>query len=127
MDKNLLSKRDNCRLCESKKLELVVPLLPTPVAEKYLEKNELKNEELFCPLDLYMCLSCGHVQLLDIVEPNFLYSNYTYSSGRSKGLVNHFKEYAEQVCKKFNPTKNSLVIDIVRINLIFGQFHSFPK
>ena len=112
MDKNLLSKRDNCRLCESKKLELVVPLLPTPVAEKYLEKNELKNEELFCPLDLYMCLSCGHVQLLDIVEPNFLYSNYTYSSGRSKGLVNHFKEYAEQVCKKFNPTENSLVIDI---------------
>ena len=112
MDKNLLSKRDNCRLCESKKLELAVPLLPTPVAEKYLEKNELKNEELFCPLDLYMCLSCGHVQLLDIVEPNFLYSNYTYSSGRSKGLVNHFKEYAEQVCKKFNPTENSLVIDI---------------
>jgi len=112
MDKNLLSKRDNCRLCESKKLELVVPLLPTPVAEKYLDEKELKNKELFCPLNLYMCLGCGHVQLLDIVEPNFLYNNYTYSSGRSKGLVNHFKDYAKQVCKKFNPNKDSLVIDI---------------
>ena len=28
------SKRDVCRLCESKNLELVVPLVPTPVAEK---------------------------------------------------------------------------------------------
>ena len=74
MSEKLLFKRDNCRLCESKKLELAVPLLPTTVAEKYLEKNELQKKELICPLDLYMCLNCGHVQLLDIVEPNFLYN-----------------------------------------------------
>ena len=35
------SKRDVCRLCEAKNLELVVPLAPTPVAEKYLTKNQL--------------------------------------------------------------------------------------
>ena len=29
--------------------------------------EELKSKELYCPLDLYMCLDCGHVQLLDIV------------------------------------------------------------
>lgn len=112
MDTNLLSKRDNCRLCESKSLELAVPLLPTPVAEKYLDEHELRNKELFCPLDLYMCLNCGHVQLLDIVEPNFLYSNYTYSSGRSKGLVDHFKDYANEICKKFKPSEDELVVDI---------------
>ena len=112
MYKKLLSRRDNCRLCNSNNLKLAVPLLPTPVAEKYLTKKELKSKELYCPLDLYMCLDCGHVQLLDIVEPNFLYSNYTYSSGRSKGLVNHFREYAENICNKFNFKKDSLVVDI---------------
>ena len=61
------TKRNNCRLCEENFLELVVPLEPTPVAEKYLSKDQLKNEELVCPLDLYMCKSCGHVQLLDII------------------------------------------------------------
>ena len=84
------SKRDTCRLCESSKLELVVPLVPTPVAEKYLTKEQLNQEEVICPLDIYMCKNCGHVQLLDIVDPQFLYSDYTYSSGNSSGLVQHF-------------------------------------
>jgi SAM-dependent methyltransferase len=106
------TKRDNCRLCEENILEQVVPLEPTPVAEKYLSKDQLKDEELVCPLDLYMCESCGHVQLLDIIDPKFLYNDYTYSSGNSPGLVKHFSEYANNVIKKYNPEKNSLVVDV---------------
>ena len=106
------SKRSVCRLCESKNMELVIPLAPTPVAEKYLTKNQLNQKEMIYPLDLYMCKSCGHVQLLDIVDPKFLYSNYTYSSGNSSGLVQHFKEYADKLIDKYKPKKNSLVVDI---------------
>jgi len=108
----LFSKRENCRLCKHQNLELVVPLNPTPVAEKYILKDDLSKKEPVCPLDLYMCLNCGHVQLLDIVEPNFLYSDYTYSSGTSKGLVDHFESYANNICKIYNPEKNSLVVDV---------------
>ena len=50
------SKRETCRLCESSKLELVVPLVPTPVAEKYLTKEQLNQKEVICPLDIYMCI-----------------------------------------------------------------------
>ena len=106
------TKRDNCRLCEENILEQVVPLEPTTVAEKYLSKDQLKDEELVCPLDLYMCESCGHVQSLDIIDPKFLYNDYTYSSGNSPGLVKHFSEYANNVIKKYNPEKNSLVVDV---------------
>ena len=105
-------KRDVCRLCQEKNLELVVPLAPTPVAEKYLTKNQLNQKEIIYPLDLYMCKSCGHVQLLDIIDPKFLYSNYTYSSGDSSGLVKHFKEYADNIVNKYKPKKGSLVVDI---------------
>ena len=52
------SKRSICRLCESKNLEMVIPLAPTPVAEKYLNKNQLNQEEIICPLDLYICKIC---------------------------------------------------------------------
>ena len=107
-----ITKRDVCRLCQGKNLELVVPLAPTPVAEKYLTKNQLNQKEIICPLDLYMCKSCGHVQLLDIIDPKFLYSNYTYSSGDSSGLVKHFKEYADNIVNKYKPKKGSLVVDI---------------
>jgi len=93
-------------------MELVIPLAPTPVAEKYLTKNQLNQKEMICPLDLYMCKSCGHVQLLDIIDPKFLYSDYTYSSGNSSGLVQHFKEYADKLIDKYKPKKNSLVVDI---------------
>ena len=106
------SKRSVCRLCESKNMELVIPLAPTPVAEKYLTKNQVDQKEIICPLDLYMCKSCGHVQLLDIVDPKFLYSDYTYSSGNSSGLVQHFKEYADKIIDKYKPNENSLVIDV---------------
>ena len=103
--KKIHSKRKTCRLCESKKLSLAVPLNPTPVAEKYLSKNQLSNKELIAPLDLYICKSCGHVQLLDIINPNFLYSDYTYSSGNSAGLVKHFKEYADNIIERYKPKK----------------------
>ncbi len=108
----LIKKRDKCRLCESKNLHLVVPLSPTPVAEKYLTKNELDKSEIICPLDLWMCEDCGHVQLIDIVEPKYLYSNYTYSSGRSEGLVRHFKDYADYINKSYKIPKHSLIVDI---------------
>ena len=99
-------------MCECEDVQLVVPLNPTPVAEKYLLKKDLSKEEIVCPLDLYICNQCGHVQLLDIVEPNFLYSDYTYSSGSSKGLVNHFEYYANTIVENYKPIKNSLVLDI---------------
>ena len=113
MHDKYLSKRSLCRLCDSPKLILVVPLEPTPVAEKYLTSKDLnKQEEIICPLDLYMCKNCGHVQLIDIVDPNYLYSDYTYSSGNSPELVNHFKEYANEIIKKFMPKKDSLIVDL---------------
>ena len=45
-------------------------------------------------------------------ELKFLYNDYTYSSGNSPGLVKHFSEYANNVIKKYNPEKNSLVVDV---------------
>lgn len=107
-----VTRKSSCRLCESAKLELVVPLSPTPVAEKYVSKEELNQVTPIYPLDLYLCRDCGHVQLLDVVDPQFLFDDYTYMSGNTKPLVQHFDEVAELTCARYRIAEKSLVVDI---------------
>ncbi len=103
--------RDNCRLCSSKNLELVVKLAPAPLAEKYTLPGEPDDCESF-PLDLWMCRDCGHVQLLDVIDSERLWDDYTYHSGQTKGIVEHFQEVADKVVATHQPAPGSLVIDV---------------
>jgi SAM-dependent methyltransferase len=105
-------KRNNCRLCEATDLELVVPITATPVADAYVPKEALSETQESYPLDLYQCLSCGHVQLRDVVAPEILFTKYSYFTGRTGGLLKHFKEYAERVVGKNEVPKGSLVVDV---------------
>ena len=106
-----LVKRNSCRLCENNNLVRVVDLNPVPIAEKYSISRSEIDDKLY-PIDLYMCEECGHVQLLDVIDSETLWDDYTYHSGQTKGIVNHFNEVAENVIQKFNPSAKSLVIDI---------------
>ena len=111
MSKNFYH-RTNCRLCESTNLELAIPLKKIPLTEKYLEnKNSNKDFEFF-PIDIYMCKSCYHVQILDVVDQDILWANYTFRSGLVKTIVAHLHDVAERVCKKYKISEKSLVIDV---------------
>lgn len=104
--------RDTCRLCDSENVKLVVKLNPVPLAEKYTATaDEAKCAPIY-PIDLYMCRNCSHVQLLDVIDSKDLWSDYTYHSGQTQGIVSHFKEVSDKIISKFSPAKNSLVIDI---------------
>jgi SAM-dependent methyltransferase len=59
-----------------------------------------------------MCHDCGHVQLLDVVESDRLWVDYTYHSGHTKGLVEHFREVADKVVDCYHIAPGSLVLDI---------------
>jgi len=106
------SHRKTCRLCDGNRLELVVPLAPTPVAEKYVTKDEMDEPTPSYPLDLHLCLDCGHVQLLEVVDPEFLFDNYTYMSSNTKPLVQHFDEIADATLSRYRVAASSLVVDI---------------
>ena len=103
--------RDNCRLCASRNLELVVKLAPVPLAEKYTTPGEKDDEEVY-PLDVHMCADCGHVQLLDVIDSKALWDDYTYHSGQTKAIVEHFQEVAERVIEQHRPPAGGLVIDV---------------
>jgi SAM-dependent methyltransferase len=102
----------NCRLCGESKLRAVLPLHPTPVGDLYLPKNQ-NPEKLECfPLDVYQCASCGHVQLKAIVDPEYLYSDYIYTTSSSLGLAEHFQSYATRTVRKLEMRPGSLVVEI---------------
>ncbi len=112
MDKDVTT-RDSCRLCGGKKLELVVPFVPTPIADAFVSKDQLQERQPVYSLDLYFCSDCGSVQLREVVNPRLLFgSNYTYMSGASAGMVRHFSEYAEMVQKEIPLPPNSLIVEI---------------
>lgn len=106
-------RRETCRLCESANLELVVPLQPTPVADKYVTKEQLGKKQETYPLDLYMCLDCGHVQLLDVITPESLFDdNYTFKTSDARDRIQHFEQYADNVDRRYQPSANDLVVEI---------------
>lgn len=109
---HLCQHRDSCRLCGSKELTLVVELEPTPPANAFVTKENLKKIQLVFPLNVYFCEKCYHVQLLDVLDPHELFENYVYVSGTSSVFVKHFEEYSNFVVDNYLQDKSALIIDI---------------
>ena len=107
------SKRRNlCLLCRSPRLDVVLPLAPTPIADDFVSRERLGEAQPYFPLDVALCLDCGHLQLLDAVDPDLLFGRYIYVSTSSPGLVDHFKKAAERLRDLVKPEKNALAFDI---------------
>lgn len=110
--KNSSFKRSDCRLCGGCDLELVLQLKATPIEDDYVFADRLDEVQETYPLDLYLCNGCSHVQLLDVVSPELMFSDYTYMTSISLGLVEHFRRYVNELLERFNPPEGSLVVDI---------------
>ena len=104
--------RETCRLCDSRRVELVVKLEPIPLSESYASDSATGSSAPRFPVDLYMCAECGHVQQLDIVDSKSLWENYTYYSGEAKGMPEHFEKVAANIRDAYQPGVGSLVVDV---------------
>ena len=104
--------RNDCRLCGSTRFELVLPILPSPIGDAFVAKAHLGEVQELFPLDTYLCLECGHLQNLDVVDPEILFRNYTYRTSASTGLVEHFRKYAQAVISGLQIPPASLVVEI---------------
>lgn len=104
--------RKNCRLCGSRNIEMVLHLTPTPSGDAYVTTEKLQEKQELYPLDIMLCMDCGHSQLSVIVDPEILYKNYIYTTSISIGLLEHFKEYAKSEVERIKPAKGSFVLDI---------------
>ena len=104
--------RETCRLCDNRDLVKVLSLTPTPPANAFVPRKELDVKQDCFPLELWFCRNCSHIQLLDVVDPDILFSNYVYVSGTSPLFVRHFEKYASAIINYTTLNKESLIVDI---------------
>jgi SAM-dependent methyltransferase len=107
-----VNRRGTCRLCDSTRLDLVLPILPSPIGDAFIPASRLSEPQDVYPLDTYLCLDCGHLQNLDIVDPDILFRDYTYKTSASLGLVEHFRQYAANVVETLRLPADALVVEI---------------
>ncbi len=102
-----------CRICSGKNLKIILDLGEQPPANSFIDQNELNFTESKFPLRLFWCKDCYLVQLLDIVDKEYLFKNYFYMTSASKPIVDHFKKYAQEVYEEFLEGKNDpFVVEI---------------
>jgi dTDP-4-dehydrorhamnose reductase/SAM-dependent methyltransferase len=101
--------RDKCRLCDSFNLENFLNLEPTPPANNFV-KTKIKQELI--PIDLCKCKDCNHIQLLQILNPSLLYSNYFYVSSTSNIMKEHLKNNIQQFINELNLNFSDNILEI---------------
>lgn len=94
-----------CRACEGQKLESILDLGKLPLAGGFLSGPEVIAKEQFYPLEIHGCADCGLIQILNPIDPDILFQDYTFSSSTIKPLVDHFESYAEWIARTLAPKK----------------------
>ncbi len=94
-------KRNNCRLCGSKKIVKFLDLPSVPPGEQ-LKKN-INQKYYEVPIDFFFCTKCFHVQLLSIPSNKLMWNNeYTFMPGYNPDIVNHFNNTVLHLKNKLN-------------------------
>ncbi len=110
-----------CRSCGSEDGELILDLGVQPLANNLLREEDLTRPEPKFPLRLALCRSCWLLQILDLVPPVQLFSEYLYFSSFSDLMLRHAKQAAERYIKEFSLSHKSLVIEVASNDGYFLQ------
>ncbi len=107
------SSRKKCGICNGTNFSVILDLGEQPPSDAFIENIKLISQEIKFPLRLGLCNDCFFVQLLDIVDKEFLFNDYPYMTSASKPIVEHFKKYANEIYNDYLISKNeSTVLEI---------------
>lgn len=99
-----------CLVCGEPGPEPFLDLGRTALANNLPESPSEWQPEF--PLRVGFCESCHHVQLLDIVPPEAMFTGYLYVSSASSTLTAHFGELAARAHSRAGLSPQSLAVDI---------------
>ena len=101
----------SCRTCKSERLYLFLPLGDHPLANGFLRRDQLDDEEPRFPLDVHVCLDCGLIQVADQIPPGF-FRHYVYIPSSADAMHGHFQGLARDLAERFLQSPDALTIDI---------------
>lgn len=103
---------EHCRVCNSTNLLKYLDLGLMPLANNLEFTSQLaRNKEKF-PLQVMFCKDCGLSQLSVVINPEKLFSYYTYRSSVNKGYLKHCELMVKDLSKKYGLGEDTFHIDI---------------
>ena len=111
-----------CRLCAAPLERTFVDLGVSPLANSYLEADDLLRGESFYPLRVFVCEECLLVQLPVFVTPDAIFDEYAYFSSVSDSWVDHARRYVEAAVGRFDLDSRSRVVEIASNDGYLLQF-----
>jgi hypothetical protein len=100
-----------CRVCQSGKLELALNLGRTALANRFLKPEQIGEPEPCFPLRMVLCPDCGLVQLDEEVPREILFKNYVYTSGTSSLVRTHARWLSQNLCRRYGLDTHDLVME----------------
>ena len=113
-----------CRMCDGTDLYPFLDLGSTPPADQFLREDQLKDPEVFYPLQVLMCETCGLAQLGYCVPPEILYQReYPYEASTTRAGREHWARFAQTVARDLKVEPGQLVVDIgSNVGVLLGAF-----
>lgn len=101
-----------CRSCLGERLESVLDLGTTPLANALLTEEQLSQPEARYPLHLVRCPDCALLQITENVPADLLFGTYFYRSSFSDAFLDHCRTLANRMVDDQSLGGDSLVVDI---------------
>lgn len=102
--------KTDCRACGSRRLEKVLSLGDSPLANNLLDSPD--DQCPMYPLELMKCSDCHNIQLSVVVSAPKMFDNYLYVSSTSPVFRQHFEQAADHYITTFGLDEHSVVWDI---------------
>ena len=103
----------NCRHCARPLTHTFLDLGFAPPSNAYLTAADLQRPEKYYPLKTKVCDHCWLVQTEDYAQADELFSaDYAYFSSTSSSWLAHAARYADDIIRKLQLGKESLVIEV---------------
>lgn len=114
--KNWVEKMKNaglsCRFCNHALSYVFTDLGSSPLANSYLNSEQLNAMEPFYPLCVYVCEKCFLVQLPEHQSGEAIFTDYAYFSSFSESWLRHAREYTRMMIERFKLNSGQLVVEI---------------
>jgi hypothetical protein len=101
-----------CRFCATPLEHVFIDLGMTPLANAYINEENLHKGDTYYPLTVDVCSSCFLVQLQEFETPDSIFSDYAYFSSYSDSWLKHAKNYSDMAIKRFNLNNTSMVVEL---------------
>lgn len=101
-----------CPLCGSADRRVVLPLVGTPLGDRFAESEQKARALPVFPLEVARCETCGHCFLPDLTATDDSYLHYLFATEQSPGLPAAFAEIVSDIVLRRGVGDGDLVIDI---------------